>query len=512
MLFDGKNKNKAEPDAKGGSGTGGKGPADPTATAAPEPNPNEPDPNEGPGKGKAFFDRARTVAATGNYDFAIAMYIEGLFREPFNIDEHKALREVAMRRKISGGKTAGGGILGGLTGGPKPPYKGKTPKEALLNNESTLAKDVGNIPAMLAMLRNADLLKLTPLVIWIAPILREANRTTKTPKVEIYTELAETLDKNGEPGRACEAINLAAILKPNDPELASKANYYAAQETMKRGKYGEAESFKDSIKDVQKTKDLLQEENLAKSEEYRRKILEETRAAYEANPTEIQVITKYANALRDMEEEEYENKAVEVLLKAYEVTRIYRLKVAADDVHIRQAKRNFRIMREAAKADPQDKGLLLQLDQLNKDRIAQELKIYQERAEHLPTDMAIKYELGCRYYESKRFDEAIVAFQEAQNNPKHRVDALHLLGRSFLIQGMKPEAIETLKRSIDEYDLANTNDKKSKELHYWYARALEDNGNFGEADVIYSRVVQWEMGFADAKKRLDAIRGRNRPS
>src|ERR1017187_3287912 len=98
-----------------------------------------PDPNEGPGKGKPFFDRARTVAATGNHDYAIDMYIEGLKREPFNADEHKALRDVAFNRKIKGGKT-GGGILG--FGGVKLPLKGKTPKDAMLNAAFQLAKDV----------------------------------------------------------------------------------------------------------------------------------------------------------------------------------------------------------------------------------------------------------------------------------------------------------------------------------------------------------------------------------
>ena len=66
---------------------------------------------EGPGKGKAFFDRAKAVAATGNYDYAIDMYIEGLNREPFNVEEHKQLRDTALRRKVSGGKAAGG-LLG----------------------------------------------------------------------------------------------------------------------------------------------------------------------------------------------------------------------------------------------------------------------------------------------------------------------------------------------------------------------------------------------------------------
>src|SRR6185312_17283792 len=108
-------------------------------TSAPPSDGPPPDPNEGPGKGTVFFDRAKSVAATGNFDFAISMYIEGLFREPFNAAQHQALREVALRRKLSGAKS-GGGLLSGLSlGGPKPPYKGKTPKEAMLNNEFILA-------------------------------------------------------------------------------------------------------------------------------------------------------------------------------------------------------------------------------------------------------------------------------------------------------------------------------------------------------------------------------------
>jgi tetratricopeptide (TPR) repeat protein len=121
--------------------------------------------------------------------------------------------------------------------------------------------------------------------------------------------------------------------------------------------------------------------------------------------------------------------------------------------------------------------------------------------------MAIKYEYGTRLWEAHRFEEAVVALQEAQQNPKHRVDALHLLGRSFLQLGMAPEAVDTLKKSIDEYELAPTGDRKSKELHYWYARALEQNKQARDATVIYSKVVQWEMSFYDAKKRLNELRG-----
>ena len=58
--------------------------------------------------GKAFFDRADQVAETGNWDFAIELYIEGIQREPGNIQRgHQPLREVALKRTASGGKPAG---------------------------------------------------------------------------------------------------------------------------------------------------------------------------------------------------------------------------------------------------------------------------------------------------------------------------------------------------------------------------------------------------------------------
>ena len=51
-------------------------------------------------KGKAFFERGDQVAETGNWDFAMEMYLEGIARDPDNVDQgHQPLREdLAPRR------------------------------------------------------------------------------------------------------------------------------------------------------------------------------------------------------------------------------------------------------------------------------------------------------------------------------------------------------------------------------------------------------------------------------
>jgi len=455
---------------------------------------------EGSGKGSAFFERAKTVAATGNFDYAIDMYVEGLNREPFNLVEHQALRDTAMRRKIAGGKPPGGLL------GPKPPFKGKNPKEALLNAEWTLSKDVGHIPSMMIMARNASLLQLNEVAVWIATMAREANRTTKSPKIDIYTELADLLEKIKEFNEASKAIQAAISLKPNDMNLHSRAKDLAAQHTLQLGKYEKGEDFKESLENKETTKQLLEEENLNRSEEYRLKILAQAKIDYEKNPKEVQVISKYAKALNDMDEESYENQAIELLTRAFAETKVYRFKVQLGDIKIKQFKRNIRMVKEGCSADPTDKEMLRQLEQLRKDALAFELVEYRERSENFPTDMAIRYEYGARLYETGHFDEAIVALQEAQNSPKHRVEALHYLGRSFMTQKMVPEALDTFKKSIDEYDLASTGDRKARELFYWYGRALQENGNAAEAMDVYSKIVRWDIGFRDVRKRLKDLR------
>jgi tetratricopeptide (TPR) repeat protein len=466
---------------------------------------NTPNPNEGPGKGRAFFDRAKTVAATGNYDYAIDMYISGLDREPFNVAEHQALREVALNRKIKGGK-AGGGVAGRM--GPKLPYKGKTPKEAMLNAESVLAKDPGHIPSMLTMIRNAVEMGLKDVVLWIGPILQSANRTTKSPKVDIFTELASIYANLNEFSKASEAIQGAIELRPTDMDMIAQAKDYSAQETLIKGKYEQGESFKESIKDKEETKKLAQEDSLNKTEEYRRKDVAEAKIEYEKNPKELQVINKYATALWKMEDEAHDDLAIAMLEKAFAETKIYRLKVLIGDFRIRRYAHNWGILREAVKRAPNDQETLAEFQQLSDERLRYELEEFHERAEHYPTDMIVLYEYGKRLFEAKRYDDAIVAFQQSQNNPKRHVEALFLLGRCFSYQNMKHEAMETLERAIADYELAETGDQKSKDIHYWLARSYEDNDRIADAIKLYSRITQWDIAFRDARKRLAELRAK----
>jgi len=457
---------------------------------------------EGPGKGKAYFDRARTVADTGNYDYAIDMFIEGLLREPQNMKEHELLRDVALRRKVKGGKPAGGLL------GAKAYFKGKTPKEQMLNAEWILAKDPGNISAMLNMLRQAAAARYRDIILWFGPFILQANRTQKRPDAKIYIELADLYEGIENYSKASEAVQLAQQMAPTDAELDARVKELAARDTLMKGKYETVQDFKESLLDKEKTKDLLQKESLSKTEEFKLKTIAEARAVYEKDPTEHQNVAKLVKALVDIETDEYENQAIEVLQKAYEQTRTYRYKIMTGDIKIKQLRRHARAAREQVKVHPDDAALKQKYLELEAERLKFELEEFTERFEHLPSDSAVQYEYGYRLYRAKRFDEAIGVLQQAQNSPRYRSDALYLLGRAFLEQSMFHEAVETLQRAIESYELAETGDTKSKEMHYWLARAHETVNNPADAVATYSRVTQWDINFLDSRQRLAELRKR----
>ena len=53
------------------------------------------------------YKAARTVAATGNYEYPIHMYLTGLEADPDNVEIHRELRDVSLRRKAAGGGPVG---------------------------------------------------------------------------------------------------------------------------------------------------------------------------------------------------------------------------------------------------------------------------------------------------------------------------------------------------------------------------------------------------------------------
>jgi hypothetical protein len=134
-------------------------------------------------KGKTFFDRGNTVAGTGNYEYAIEMYISGLAFDPDSTEAHQTLRDISLKRKATGGKPLG------MFEGLKLKRPSKDDKQNMLNNEKLLAYDPGNTDYMVGILQNSVRGGFFNTVLWIGPVLQQANADSGKPEVAKFSAI-----------------------------------------------------------------------------------------------------------------------------------------------------------------------------------------------------------------------------------------------------------------------------------------------------------------------------------
>ena len=471
-------------------------------------------PEEDRKKADVFFAQGAKVAGTGNYDYAIEMYLQGLAIDPDSKSAHQSLRDISMKRKASGGKD-----LGIFEKMKLKSAKTRDDLEAMLKAERLLSYDPGNTDNMLRLIKSAHKAGFYDTVLWMGPILQKANgdsgRHEDAGKYlalrDIYVDL-----KLWKP--ATDACQRALNMRPDDMELQRIVKDLGAMDTMKKGNYLEMGSFRDSIKDMGAQRKLIEQDMDIRDQDVLMRQIKDAEAEYQADPTEAGKLTKLVDALVRSEMMEHENRAIELLQEWYEKTKQFRFRLTMGKIKISQLRRQDRAelsrLRKLSKVAQESKDpkaieeyntAVAQYKQFQKERNQEELKEFQLFAENYPTDMIYHYESGVRLFALDHPNEAIALFQHSRSDPKLRVDASTYLGRAFMACGFGEEAVETLKGTIDEYELRG--DARSKELFYWYGNALELKGDAATALKTYSQLVQWDFNYRDVQARIKRLRG-----
>lgn len=442
------------------------------------------------GKGKAFFDRADQVTETGNWDYAIEMYLEGISKEPDAMERgHQKLREVALMRKAAGGK--GPGFF------EKAKHKiGKDPLQNLISAEWLMSRDPANPSHWSEIVKAGKALELEEVVRWAGGVLYDIARNTdkNKAKLDIYEFLMSNyaeMKLYPEAVRACQA---AVNLNPNSADLTDRLRNLSAQETIQTGKYDQEGDFTKAVKDIKGQMDLAKKDQVSQDKGFLGEQADRARAAYEAEPTVPGKISALVDALLKLDDESYENEAIDVLEKAYRDTGTYRFKMRIGDIKMRQLTRRYNKLRKAG-----DKEAAVQAA---KEQLAFELEEFAERAANYPTDMAIKYELGRRQFIAGRYDDAIATLQQARRDPKHRTSAMTLLGSAFFKKEWYSEAGETFEQALE----GDVPEARQKELRYNLGLTFEAQNNVERALQEYSDVAQIDFNYKDVRERIERLR------
>lgn len=451
-------------------------------------------------KARVFFERARKVAETDNFDYAIDMYLEGLRCAPDALEEgHIPLCELGLRRQGKGGKKPS--ILERAKR-----LRGKTSLDRMLNAEYLFVKDTGHLPYAEAMLKAAVAGGYRKTADWIANFVFQANNAAEKPSLQTYLLLKDSYMALGRFDKALAACRWAIKLKPDDEELADEYQNLSAELAVARGKYDQEGDFRKSIKDRRGQEKLQAQQAVVKTEDYRIAVVEEARKLLAAEPDLPKNIFNLAEALSDLRNDEAENEAIEMLENAYKIKSDFSYKQRAGLIRIKQLKRKIREAQAALEAKPDDTQAQAKLSELSAQLNSAELEHYRLCVQNYPTDLRAKYEYGIRLVQDKQYDEAIPLFQEARRDPRHKISAMDKIGLCFFMKGWFPDAIDIFTQAIDSYEIKD--DSVAKELRYNLARSYQQQGDTEKSLEIYRKIAQLDFAYKDVRQQIDKLRSK----
>jgi tetratricopeptide (TPR) repeat protein len=138
---------------------------------------------------------------------------------------------------------------------------------------------------------------------------------------------------------------------------------------------------------------------------------------------------------------------------------------------------------------------------LIEERDAFMLENCQERADRYPTMLEFRFELGEWLFRAGDVNEAIHAFQRAQNSPGHRLRSLSYLGQCFLQRGMHDMAVSMFQKGLQE---KSAMDDQKKEMVYHLGCVYEEIGKIAEAMEQFKSIYEVDIGYRDVAAKVES--------
>lgn len=325
----------------------------------------------------------------------------------------------------------------------------------------------------------------------------EAMRQDSPADKEVSIRLSEAYTAIGLNDKA-ESV-LAALLRhhPNDPRLSEIAKNISAKRTLNEGGYESLAdgkgSFRDILKDKGEANRLEQESRITKDATQSQNLIDQYLARLATDPGNLKLLKNIAELYAQQKDYyraiEFYHK-IEVIPGAMDAT----LEQARNEMIVRRYNQVIEQLDPAAENyEAQKAALVAERDSfILNDCIA--------RVERFPTDKAIRYELGVLYFNLGRIADALPEFQQAENNPHRRIQAMLYSARCLAARNMNDMAARKLQNALKEK--VGVDDER-KELLYTLGCVLEKMGKKEEAMDQFKQIFEVDMKFRDVEERVN---------
>jgi len=468
-------------------------------------------PNFQPDKAEKFFAHARVAQESEKYEYAMGLWLRGLQQDPrmlpglegyFQSASHFLQSPEGKKRvsKETRNAVSGGGDLNKF-------LSSLYEWSMAVDDRSSAASWAVKATEAVAKLNVGDVAK------WVAEAAYNAALRDPKPRKDNFVRLMKSTDAMGLAEIAVKSGENARQIDPADGALSNEVKMLSAKATMQKGGYektGQDGGFRQNIRDSSKQQALDEAGRIGKTDDMKDRVLANSEAEFNLRPEDLPTLGRLVAALRERGKPTDEERAHQLLMAAYERTKIYKLKQDAGEIRIKQARRRVNEAKRMLESAPDDSIAQSVYETERNAMLELEVSELRQNVENYPTDLKWRYELGRRFFELGNHEEAIGQFQEAQSDPRVRGKVLHLLGLSFLKCDLAEESIETLRRALEVADLTP---EEQRDIKYDLCLGLQvvgetrrDLAAAEEAEKIASQILIQAIGYKDIKARRDALK------
>jgi tetratricopeptide (TPR) repeat protein len=447
----------------------------------------------------SLFLRGKEAADSGNYDYAIAIFLDILKKEPEHLKSLRALRGCEMAKFQEGGSSAKvtgmlkgmGSLLGGMTGGK--------PEKQVRICEKYLVNDPTNISVLLRLGRAYEKLGYME----AATDTLEFARQRKPDHVGVLRQLADICRVKGDYEKALRCMREIVKLKPNDRNADQDLRRLSAEAHITETRIDKAKDFTEVLRDKDQSAKLEKEQHVARTDGEKDAVIDAAQTAAEANPEDEKAQRNYGDALFNSERFK---EAEEVYKKEFGLSKRFPARERVGDARRRRLIQIERALKQQIQDGDKSSEMIAKYKQACKQRVDFCVKETAFRCQHHPTDLSLAYQLGQYYFERGGGDDiqaAIKQFQRAQGGPSLRTQSRLMLARCFRkTPATLDMARDTLETSVTE---AEENTDMWKQLVYELASILEQLDDASGALGWFKKIYAVDAGYKDVSGKVTAL-------
>lgn len=447
-------------------------------------------------KAETFFQYGSDAVQKNNYDYAIQMYREACKLVPTSLPYRQALRH-AQRKKFGNDATK----VSHIAMARNQPIKLRARASKSKGNwtyvlellEEAFVNNPWDIGASMDAAEACENLGAHDVAQW----LLESVSQQAGDDVKFLRFLAIVYENNENFQKSINCWERVKKLDPSDEDAIRKINGLSASATIARSGLGEAISR-------QQPGELM---STADAEEYKYQALspeERLLRDIQKEPDQVRAYLELADYYRGQLKLEDAEKILSKARKQFPEDEVVHLEYA--EIQISRLRQAIDTWARRVQTHPDDEEAPGKLEKLKSMLRDYEIKEFKRRLKNRPDDARLAFQLGQRYAEAERHDEAIAMFQQARNSPEYKVRALVEAGLSFEANGVLKLAERSFQEALKH---ANAEDSTvMNDIHYNLGRIAESMGNHVLAEEHYNEVAANDYSYRDVAQRLKNLNRR----